>query len=292
MIIEMKTRKKSTFLFLAGLLWLCGCGALSSSAVSDAEAEFHSGSEAETAPGAETGTEAGKDVETGAEPALVYESSMELQYAENFTVDHYEGGYTMLTTTMDGAQFLPVPEGMEAPSGLSEEIVVLQRPVKDIYLVASSAMDMFSGLDGLDAIAFSGQKEDGWYIESAREAMAKGDILYAGKYNKPDYELIVSKNCALAIENMMISHSPEVVENLEDFGIPVMIEYSSYESHPLGRVEWIRFYGALLGKEEEVEKLFAEQTAILESVSADERTDKTVAFFFVTSNGLMRAGLY
>ena len=93
----MKTRKKSTFLFLAGLLWLCGCGALSSSAVSDAEAEFHSGSEAETAPGAETGTEAGKDVETGAEPALVYESSMELQYAENFTVDHYEGGYTMLT---------------------------------------------------------------------------------------------------------------------------------------------------------------------------------------------------
>lgn len=284
----MKTRKKSTFLFLTGLLWLYGCGAPSSSAVSDAEAEFHSGSEAETAPGAETGTEADKDVETGAETALVYESSMELQYAENFTVDHYEGGYTMLTTTMDGAQFLLVPEGMEAPSGLSEEIVVLQRPVKDIYLVASSAMDMFSGLDGLDAIAFSGQKEDGWYIESAREAMAKGDILYAGKYNKPDYELIVSKDCALAIENMMISHSPEVVENLEDFGIPVMIEYSSYESHPLGRVEWIRFYGALLGKEEEAEALFAEQTAILESVNADERTDKTVAFFFVTSNGLIQ----
>ena len=27
---------------------------------------------------------------------------------------------------------------------------------------------------------------------------------------------------------------------LNDFGIPVMIEYSSYESHPLGRVEWIK----------------------------------------------------
>ena len=52
---------------------------------------------------------------------------------------------------------------------------------------------------------------------------------------------------------MMISHSPEVVENLENFGIPVMIDYSSYESHPLGRVEWVKFYGALLGKEEEAE---------------------------------------
>ncbi len=41
---------------------------------------------------------------------------------------------------------------------------------------------------------------------------------------------------------MMISHTPEVREMLEDFGIPVMIEYSSYEKHPLGRVEWVRFF--------------------------------------------------
>ena len=54
----------------------------------------------------------------------------------------------------------------------------------------------------------------------------------------------------------MISHSPEVIEMLKDFGIPVMIEYSSYESHPLGRVEWIKFFGALVGKEEEAEKVF------------------------------------
>jgi len=268
----MKAGKKIILLFLTGMSCLCGCSALSSD----------SGSGSGTGPEEETG--------------LVYEGSMELQYAENFTVDYYEGGYTLLTTTMDGAQFLLVPEGGEIPDGgeisdigtADRGIVILQRPVEDIYLVASSAMDMFSGLDGLDAIAFSGQKEDGWYIEAAREAMEKGDILYAGKYDEPDYETIVSGNCALAIENMMISHSPEVVEKLEDFGIPVMIEYSSYEPHPLGRVEWIRFYGALLGKEEEAERIFAEQTAVLESVSADERTDKTVAFFFVTSNGLIQ----
>jgi len=118
--------------------------------------------------------------------------------------------------------------------------------------------------------------------------MQKGNILYAGKYSKPDYELLVSNHCALAIENMMISHSPEVVENLENFGIPVMIDYSSYESHPLGRVEWVKFYGALLGKEEEAERIFTDQAAILERVSASERTDKTVAFFFITSNGMVQ----
>lgn len=233
---------------------------------------------------------------TIAENALIYESSMELQYAENFTVDYYEGGYTLLTTTMDGMQFFIVPEGKEAPADMDKaiegsqstgnELVILQRPIEDIYLVASSVMDMFSELDGLDAIAFSGQKEDGWYIEAAAQAMAQGRILYAGKYNKPDYELLVSGNCKLAIENRMISHAPEVVEKMADFDIPVMTDYSSYESHPLGRVEWVKFYGALLGKEEEAEKIFTQQTEILERVSVDEKTDKTVAFFFITANGL------
>ena len=222
------------------------------------------------------------------EDTLVYESSMELQYAENFSVDYYKGGYTMLSTTMDGQRFLVVPEGKEIPENMQEDIVVLQRPMKDLYLVASAVMDMFRELDGLDAITFSGQKEENWYIEEAKEAMANGDMLYAGKYSKPDYELLVSEGCALAIENRMISHSPEVIEKLEDFGIPVMIEYSSYESHPLGRVEWIKFFGALLGKEEIAEQVFEEQAAILDKVSADEKTDQTVAFFFITSNGLVQ----
>ena len=212
----------------------------------------------------------------------------ELVYAENFKVDYDEDGYTLLTITMDGTQFLIVPENEEAPQALDNEIVVLKRPMKDIYLVASSVMDMFHELDGLDSISFSGQKEDGWFIEAAREEMHKGNILYAGKYNRPDYELLVSKHCALAIENMMVSHSPEVVENLESFGIPVMIDYSSYESHPLGRVEWIKFYGALLGKEELAEEIFEKQAEILERVSVSERTDKTVAFFFITSNGMVQ----
>lgn len=255
-------------LFLTGLLGLHGCGSPSS----NYDNNYHADNL--------------QDKET--EGTLVYESSMELQYAENFSVDYYKGGYTMLTTTMDGQRFLVVPEGKEIPENMQEDIVVLQRPMKDLYLVASAVMDMFRELDGLDAITFSGQKEENWYIEEAKEAMANGDMLYAGKYSKPDYELLVSEGCTLAIENRMISHSPEVIEKLEDFGIPVMIEYSSYESHPLGRVEWIKFFGALLGKEEIAEQIFEEQAAILDKVSADEKTDQTVAFFFITSNGLVQ----
>lgn len=218
---------------------------------------------------------------------LVYEGSMELQYAENFSVDYYEGGYRLLTVT-DGTKLLVIPEGKAIPEGLAEEIKIIRSPAKNLYLVASGTMDMFAALDAVDTIRLSGQREENWYIESAKEAMKRGDMIYAGKYNKPDYELIVSENCTLAIENRMITHSPEVAEMLEDFGIPVMVEYSSYEKHPLGRVEWIRFFGALVGKEEEAEKAFEEQLTIADRIAADENTGKTVAFFYITSNGLVQ----
>ena len=181
-----------------------------------------------------------------------------------------------------------MPEEKEIPENLPEEVIVMQQPIRNLYLVSSAVMDMFVKLQALDTIRFSGQKEENWYVEEARDAMERGDIRYAGKYSKPDYETIVSENCSLAIENRMITHTPEVIEMLNDFGIPVMIEYSSYESHPLGRVEWIKFFGALVGKEEEAEQIFAEQTAILKEVTSDEKTDQTVAFFFITSNGLVQ----
>ncbi len=248
---------------LSGLLGLAGCSSPSSGSAGN---EISAASEADDTLG------------------LKPEGSMELLYAEHFSVEYYEGGYRKLAT-MDGTEILVVPEGKEAPEGLKEDVIILDQPVENLYLVASSVMDMFCRLDGLDAIRFSGQKEESWYIEKAKAAMAAGDILYAGKYNQPDYELIVSENCSLAIENRMITHTPEVKEMLEDFGIPVMIEYSSYEPHPLGRVEWIKFFGAMLGKEAEAEAVFQEQADILSRIIKAENTDRTAAFFFITANG-------
>ena len=212
--------------------------------------------------------------------------SMALSYAENFSVDYY-GDYTLLKTK-DGTQILTVPEDKDIPDNLDEDIVVLKQPVDGIYLVSSAVMDMFRELGALDCIQFSGQKAENWYIDEAKEAMEQGKMLYAGKYSSPDYELLVSKKCSLAIENSMILHSPEVKEMLEDFDIPVIIEYSSYETHPLGRVEWIKFFGALTGMEEEAEKAFEKQTEIVKHVTATKKTDKTVAFFYITSNGLVQ----
>ena len=215
---------------------------------------------------------------------LTYDHTMELSYAQQFSVDYYEGDYALITIGGE-EQFFVVPEGKEAPQDLKEDIVILQQPIENIYLVATSAMDLFRAIDGIDSIRLSGTDEDGWYIEEAKEALAQGDIVYAGKYSTPDYERILAEGCQLAVESTMIYHTPEVKEKLEDFGIPVLVEKSSYEPHPLARMEWMKLYAVLLGKEEKAEQIFLEQQKMVEEVLSEENTGKTVAFFYISSVG-------
>lgn len=258
--------------------------------------------EQEDADGAEKGQQTaavgGNPAKTAAAP-LTYDHSMELSYAENFAVDYYEGGYKLLTTRLNGDRILLVPKHQQAPKdaealvspsaeGEPGKLIVLQEPVKNLYLVASSVMDMFAQLDSMDAISMCGLKEEDWYIPAAKQAMKDGTLLYAGKYSQPDYELLLSQNCSMAIENSMIYHTPEVMEKLDEFGIPTLVEYSSYEEHPLGRVEWVRFFGALLDQEEKADQLFEKQKEALKRVETEESTGKTVAFFYITSNGLVQ----
>ena len=176
-------------------------------------------------------------------------------------------------------------EDKEVPQDLADDITVLKAPVSDIYLVASATMDMFCSIGALDSICLSGLTAEKWEIPEAKEAMESGQILYAGKYNAPDYELICSKNCELAVESTMIGHAPEVKENLESFGVPVLVDHSSYEADPLGRTEWVKLYGVLTGKEEEAAKAFEEQKQYVEELSDAEDTGKTVAFFYITTAG-------
>ncbi|MCD8054993.1 MAG: ABC transporter substrate-binding protein [Lachnospiraceae bacterium] len=236
-----------------------------------------------TACGSDSGSTGTTD-RTDISEELTYSHSMELVYVQEFTVDYYENGCA-LVTIHDESRYLVVPEATEIPDDLDEDIVILQQPIENMYLVASAVMDMFVSLGALDSLRFSGFDADSWYIEEAKEAMEAGDILYAGKYSAPDYEQILAEGCGLAIENTMILHSPEVKEQLESLGIPVLVDYSSYETEPLGRTEWVKLYGLLTGHEEEAETAFEGQLAEFAEIEDAEDTGLTVSFFYLTTNG-------
>ena len=228
----------------------------------------------------------GSKTEPSNTESLVFSHHYQLDYAQQFTADCYEGGYTMVSIPDSGQKFLVVPQDAAEVDSLPADVTVLRQPVENIYLVSTSVMDLILHLDALDSVTLSGTKAEGWYLPEAKQAMEEGRIAYAGKYSAPDYEQILAANCSLAIQNTMILHTPEVKEQLEHFGIPVLVERSSYESGPLERMEWIKLYGILLGKEDTAEQVFAAQEAAIAPLLEQEPTGKSCAFFSLSSNNL------
>ena len=229
------------------------------------------------------GTDTAVDPDAPVIDGLTYASTMKLEYADCFQVYYYQDGYKLIDIPISG-QYLVVPEGGEKPEGLSEDITVIYQPLDEVYLAATGAMSFFDRLDAIDVIKMSSLDVSGWAIQAPVDAMNAGDIVFAGKYSEPDYEMMVEHDCDLALESTMILHTPEVQEMIEDLDIPVMIDRSSYELEVLGRIEWIKLYGALVNKEDVAEEVFAAQKEIVDSMEDFENTGKTVAFFSVNSD--------
>ena len=149
------------------------------------------------------------------------------------------------------------------------ELTVLQQPLTTTYVAASAVMAPLCDLGAVRQIRFSGLREEGWYVDEARAAMKEGTMLFAGKYSEPDYETLLREGCDLALESTMIYRAPEVTEKLNALGIPVYIDYSSYEPHVLGRLEWVRVYGALFGHEEKAQQWYASERDRIRAIQKD-----------------------
>ena len=215
---------------------------------------------------------------------LTYEKSVTFDYARCLAIDQYEGGYS-LVDVFDDAKYLVVPEGGSVPKELDDSIQIIQQPLNHIYLGATAVMSLFDAIDALDHVSMTALKESGWTVENAAKRMREGKLVYAGKYNTPDYELILAQGCELAIESTMIYHTPDVKEMLEELGVPVLVDRSSYESNPLGRTEWIKLYGVLTGKEEAANAFFEKQKESVAELENYSSTGKVAAFFYLTTDG-------
>ena len=129
--------------------------------------------------------------------------------------------------------------------------------------MSSSGMaSLFAAFGGLDHIKLVSTDIDGWYVEDVVRKMEAGEISFSGKYKEPDYEMITANNIQLQVDTTMVNSYPEVLEKYTELGIPYIVETSSKEDHPLGRVEWVKLWGIICDMEEEANAYFEEQKAL------------------------------
>lgn len=214
--------------------------------------------------------------------AIDFSVPTEVSYAEHFSIEKSKG--CALLKINGEKPVLVLEKDFPLPCGVPSDYTVLRKPLDKVYLVSSSVMDFFIKLNILDFIRFSGIKKENCYLQEALEAMENGKLIYAGKYSAPDYELLYSERTSLSIQNTMIYHKPEVKEKLEQLNIPVIVEKSSYEKNPLGKLEWIKLYGFLFDKENEAADFFNSKIEEYNAIKNMSGKEKTAAVFFITSS--------
>lgn len=216
---------------------------------------------------------------------LVLDHEEQLKYAKSFTLTHYKGGYMEFTVaSAKDKKYLVVPEGKKVPDGLAASTVVLKQPLNKITLNSTGMVSLVDAIGGLDNIATVGYDVGDWYIDNVITAMKAGKIKYSGHYKTPDFEMLTKLGVQLEVDTTMLDNNPTVMAKYDELKIPFFIESSSSEGHPLGRVEWIKLFGALMGLKDKADTYFNEQVAKVEKVAASAKTGKSVAMFYIASS--------
>lgn len=216
---------------------------------------------------------------------LVSEGMMELKFAGLFSIELFKGGYRMISAGTGGHKYLVVPEGMTVPADLEDGIFVLQMPVENVYSASTSLISLADAIGALDRIKLCATEYDSWQVPAVIAQMDAGKLAYSGSYKEPDYELMTAHAIQFHIDTTMVDSYPEVLDKFYELGIPSMVEDSSKETHPLGRVEWVKLLGALFGLEAEADAYFAEQIERFNAAYTEESLGKTVAIGYITTNG-------
>ena len=205
--------------------------------------------------------------------------------AKNFAVDRLEDGYSLITV-QNGGRFLLIPTGMDAPDNLDADIAPLYMPLDNLLVASTSTVALMDEIGALSAVAQTTYDAEDWYLPDVKQAVQDGRIAYIGHYNQPDFERIALNLPKLAVFSTMIEGTPDVREKLDELDIPVLVDNSALEETPLGRMEWMKLYGVLLGREDEANAAFNAQKQKIELLEPMQE-NVTVAMFYITSKGAL-----
>lgn len=185
-------------------------------------------------------------------------SSDSIQYAQGFTVQRFDT-YIMVEvrdpwdSTRLLQRYLLVDRTKSVPGGLPKGTIV-KVPVKDIVIYTSVHAAIIDQLH--ETYKVIGVCEPRYMDTPAiQEGIQAGRIADLGEATSPNIEKMIEIGAELVIASPFQNSSYGPVEKI---GIPIIEGADYMEAFPLGRTEWIRFYGLLFGKEEMADSIFKE----------------------------------
>ena len=133
---------------------------------------------------------------------------------------------------------------------------VITTPISSIVATSTTHIPALESLGVLKALVGF---PDTQYISSmpAREQIAKGEIRELGSNERLNTEMVISLNPDLIV-GFAIDENNAPYEVLKKAKIPVIYNGDWTEESPLGKAEWIKFFGVLFNKERKADSIFRE----------------------------------
>ena len=182
-----------------------------------------------------------------------------ISYAKGFDIS-YDGSYTKLflkknagTEDSESEEFLLLGKNEKMPDGVDPKQVI-RIPVQKVVVTSTTHIPMMELLNEENTlIGFPNLT----YISSerTRKRIAKGEVAELGNDDNLNTEILLELHpeVVMTIATPLANPQEKILKNA---GIIVLPNGDWLEETPLGRAEWIKFFGALYNKDKEADSIF------------------------------------
>lgn len=193
------------------------------------------------------------------EGVLVEGQKLEVKYAKGFEIKAFEGYKTItLKNPWPGTDktftYALVERNASLPNPESYDAMV-EIPIKQIVVTSTThipSLEMLGEINSL--IGFPNLN----YIssEKTRNRIANNEIKELGKNEDINTEILIDLSPD-AVIGFAVDGNNSAFSTIQNARIPVLYNSDWTEVSPLGKAEWIKFFGVLYNKEKEADSIFS-----------------------------------
>lgn len=181
-----------------------------------------------------------------------------LKHAKGLEIYRYEG-YTIVKVTN------PWPDAKEAFTYIMQKnnavlpdslngYTVIQVPLKTVVVTSTTHIPSLEML-GVENTLIGFPGTDFISSEKTRARIDAGQVREAGQNESLNTEVMLDLN-PNAVVGFSISGHNKTMDNLQQSGMKILYNGDWTEQSPLGKAEWIKFFGALYSLEDKADVLF------------------------------------
>lgn len=177
--------------------------------------------------------------------------------AQHFTVFTVAEGHRLLVF------------GDSAHADTISDFVVPRGGLQRIAVLSTTHLPYLSTLGTADRVVAAAQLEQ-VRDTATKERYAAGQVMEIGTADGVDREALI----AVAPEVLLGYPFGRSVSDTAVTGVPLLMIAEYLEPHPLGRAEWLKFFGVLVGKADLADSLYAGIARRYEAARADVQPDR------------------